>query len=70
MGQGLNQKVAQVTAQVFGLDAGQIKITAADTAKVPNTSATAASSWLGPQRHVPPRMPLITIRDCIMRFHR
>lgn len=44
MGQGLNQKVAQVTAAVFGLTAGQVKITAADTAKVPNTSATAASS--------------------------
>jgi xanthine dehydrogenase large subunit len=44
MGQGLNQKVAQVVAGVFGLDAGAIKITATDTAKVPNTSATAASS--------------------------
>ncbi len=44
MGQGLNQKVAQVTGQVFGLTAGQVKITAADTGKVPNTSATAASS--------------------------
>ena len=44
MGQGLNQKVAQVTASVFGLDAAAVKITATDTAKVPNTSATAASS--------------------------
>ena len=44
MGQGLNQKVAQVTAAVFGLDASAVKITATDTAKVPNTSATAASS--------------------------
>jgi xanthine dehydrogenase large subunit len=44
MGQGLNQKVAQVTAAVFGLQAGAVKITATDTAKVPNTSATAASS--------------------------
>ncbi|MFN3972598.1 MAG: xanthine dehydrogenase molybdopterin binding subunit [Gemmobacter sp.] len=44
MGQGLNQKVAQVTAAVFGLTAGEVKITATDTAKVPNTSATAASS--------------------------
>ena len=44
MGQGLFQKVAQVAASVFGIDAGQIKITATDTAKVPNTSATAASS--------------------------
>ncbi len=44
MGQGLNQKVAQVVAGVFGLDAAQVRITASDTAKVPNTSATAASS--------------------------
>ncbi|WP_374376952.1 xanthine dehydrogenase molybdopterin binding subunit [Tabrizicola sp.] len=44
MGQGLFQKVAQVTAHVFGLDVGMVKITATDTGKVPNTSATAASS--------------------------
>ncbi len=44
MGQGLFQKVAQVTASVFGLDVGKVKITATDTGKVPNTSATAASS--------------------------
>jgi xanthine dehydrogenase large subunit len=44
MGQGLFQKVAQVTAAVFGVDVGLVKITATDTGKVPNTSATAASS--------------------------
>ncbi|QFT48031.1 Nicotinate dehydrogenase large molybdopterin subunit [Roseivivax sp. THAF40] len=44
MGQGLFQKVAQVTAEVFGLETSAVKITATDTAKVPNTSATAASS--------------------------
>ncbi|MEF3048545.1 xanthine dehydrogenase molybdopterin binding subunit [Pseudotabrizicola sp. L79] len=44
MGQGLFQKVAQVAAGVFGVDLAAIKITATDTAKVPNTSATAASS--------------------------
>ena len=44
MGQGLNRKVAQVAAQVFGLDAGCVRITPTDTGKVPNTSATAASS--------------------------
>ncbi|MBN2630263.1 MAG: xanthine dehydrogenase molybdopterin binding subunit [Rhodobacteraceae bacterium] len=44
MGQGLFQKVAQVAAGVFGVDTGRVKITATDTAKVPNTSATAASS--------------------------
>jgi xanthine dehydrogenase large subunit len=44
MGQGLFQKVAQVTASVFGVDTTLVKITATDTGKVPNTSATAASS--------------------------
>ena len=44
MGQGLFQKLAQVAAARFGVDTDQIKITATDTAKVPNTSATAASS--------------------------
>ena len=44
MGQGLFQKVAQVAAARFGVDVGHVKITATDTAKVPNTSATAASS--------------------------
>ena len=44
MGQGLFQKVAQVAAGVFGVDTALVKITATDTGKVPNTSATAASS--------------------------
>tara|TARA_R110002051_G_scaffold83650_3_gene148279 strand:- start:1159 stop:3447 length:2289 start_codon:yes stop_codon:yes gene_type:complete len=44
MGQGLFQKVAQVAAARFGVPMDSIKITATDTAKVPNTSATAASS--------------------------
>ncbi|PJI92859.1 xanthine dehydrogenase molybdenum binding subunit apoprotein [Yoonia maricola] len=44
MGQGLFQKVAQVAAHRFGLDVDAVKITATDTGKVPNTSATAASS--------------------------
>ena len=44
MGQGLFTKVAQVAADAFGLPFKAIKITATDTGKVPNTSATAASS--------------------------
>ncbi|MGJ8589028.1 MAG: xanthine dehydrogenase molybdopterin binding subunit [Yoonia sp.] len=44
MGQGLFQKVAQVAAHRFGIDVAAVKITATDTGKVPNTSATAASS--------------------------
>jgi xanthine dehydrogenase large subunit len=44
MGQGLFQKVAQVAASRFGVGMDVVRITATDTAKVPNTSATAASS--------------------------
>jgi xanthine dehydrogenase large subunit len=44
MGQGLNTKVAQVVADCFQVDIDQVKVTATTTAKVPNTSATAASS--------------------------
>jgi xanthine dehydrogenase large subunit len=44
MGQGLYVKVAQVVAEEFQIDLDRIKITATTTGKVPNTSATAASS--------------------------
>ena len=44
MGQGLYVKVAQVVAEEFQIDLDQVKITATTTGKVPNTSATAASS--------------------------
>jgi xanthine dehydrogenase large subunit len=44
MGQGLFQKIAQIAASEFGVPIHLVKITATDTAKVPNTSATAASS--------------------------
>ena len=44
MGQGLYTKVAQVLADAFQVDIDKVKITATTTAKVPNTSATAASS--------------------------
>lgn len=44
MGQGLFIKVAQIAAETFGIGIDRIKISATDTAKVPNTSATAASS--------------------------
>jgi xanthine dehydrogenase large subunit len=44
MGQGLNTKVAQVLADEFQVDLDTIRITATTTGKVPNTSATAASS--------------------------
>ncbi len=44
MGQGLMIKVAQVVADEFQIDLDRVKITATNTGKVPNTSATAASS--------------------------
>ena len=44
MGQGLFIKVAQVVADEFGIPVSAIRINAADTSKVPNASATAASS--------------------------
>jgi xanthine dehydrogenase large subunit len=44
MGQGLHLKVAQVVADAFGVGLDMVKINATTTGKVPNTSATAASS--------------------------
>ncbi len=44
MGQGLHVKVTQVVAAELGLPLSAIRITATDTSKVPNTSATAASA--------------------------
>jgi xanthine dehydrogenase large subunit len=44
MGQGLFIKVAQVVADELGVPVAAIRINAADTSKVPNASATAASS--------------------------
>lgn len=44
MGQGLYTKVAQVVAEAFQVDIDRVRITATSTGKVPNTSATAASS--------------------------
>jgi xanthine dehydrogenase large subunit len=44
MGQGLNTKVAQVVAHELGLPFERVRVTATDTQKVANTSATAAST--------------------------
>ena len=44
MGQGLFTKVAQVVAEEFGIPLDWVRITATNTAKVPNASPTAASA--------------------------
>jgi xanthine dehydrogenase large subunit len=44
MGQGLFTKVAQVVATELGLPMDRVRVSTTDTSKVPNTSATAASS--------------------------
>jgi xanthine dehydrogenase large subunit len=44
MGQGLNTKVAMVVAHELGVPLASVRVTATDTEKVANTSATAAST--------------------------
>ena len=44
MGQGLNTKMAQVAADGLGISVSLVRVTGTDTQKVPNASATAASS--------------------------
>ncbi len=44
MGQGLHTKVIQIVADELGVPVSRVLITASDTSKVPNASATAASS--------------------------
>ena len=44
MGQGLNTKVAQVVAHELGVSFDAVRVTATDTQKIANTSATAAST--------------------------
>jgi xanthine dehydrogenase large subunit len=44
MGQGLHTKVAQVVAHELGIPLEQVRVSATDTSKVANTSATAAST--------------------------
>jgi xanthine dehydrogenase large subunit len=44
MGQGLHTKVAQVVAHELGVGIGRVRVSATDTHRVANTSATAAST--------------------------
>lgn len=44
MGQGLHTKIQKIAAAEFGIDIKNVKVNATNTSKVPNTSATAAST--------------------------
>jgi xanthine dehydrogenase large subunit len=44
MGQGLHTKVAQIVADELGVPLNQVLVGSSDTARIPNASATAASS--------------------------
>lgn len=44
MGQGVSMKIRQIAARVFSVDIGRIKLEAANTTRIANTSPTAASS--------------------------
>lgn len=44
MGQGLHTKIRQIVAHELGLPVKLVRLSATDTSKVPNTSATAASA--------------------------
>jgi xanthine dehydrogenase large subunit len=67
MGQGLFVKVAQVVAETFGVDLDRVKITATTTGKVPNTSATAASSG-SDLNGMAAREAALAIRERLARF--
>jgi xanthine dehydrogenase large subunit len=62
MGQGLHIKIAQVVADVLGLPVEGVKVSATRTDKVPNTSATAASSGAD-LNGMAARNAAMTIRD-------
>ncbi len=44
MGQGLHTKVAQIVADELGVPLHRVRLSASDTSKIPNASATAASA--------------------------
>ena len=67
MGQGLFVKVAQIVAEEFQIDIAHVKITATTTGKVPNTSATAASSG-SDMNGMAARNAARTIKDRLIAF--
>jgi xanthine dehydrogenase large subunit len=67
MGQGLQIKVAQVVAAELGVPLSAIRLSATDTSKVPNTSATAASSG-SDLNGMAARAASITLRNRLVEF--
>lgn len=67
MGQGLFTKVAQVVAEELQIDVDRIKITASDTSKVPNASATAASSGTDLNGKAA-QLAAMTVKERLIRF--
>ncbi|MES2338026.1 MAG: xanthine dehydrogenase molybdopterin binding subunit [Pseudomonadota bacterium] len=67
MGQGLMVKVAQVVADVFAVPIDTVRISSTRTDKVPNTSATAASSGTD-LNGMAARNAAMTIRDRLVEL--
>jgi xanthine dehydrogenase large subunit len=67
MGQGLHIKIAQIVADVFAVAIDRVKVSATRTDKVPNTSATAASSGADLNGMAAHRAAM-TIRDRLAAF--
>ncbi len=67
MGQGLNTKVSSIVSEVFCIPFEQIKITQTETSKIPNTSATAASSGSDLNGKAAERAAL-TLKDRLIKF--
>ena len=72
MGQGLHTKVAQVVAHELGVGFERVRVTATDTQKVANTSATAASTGAdlnGKAAQDAARQIRERLTACVVRHH-
>ncbi|MCX7250202.1 MAG: xanthine dehydrogenase molybdopterin binding subunit [Burkholderiales bacterium] len=67
MGQGLHTKVAQIVAQALGLPLASVRVSASDTARVPNASATAASTGTDLNGRAA-QLAAIEVRERLARF--
>jgi xanthine dehydrogenase large subunit len=67
MGQGLHTKICQIVADELGLPLARVRITASDTDRVPNASATAASSGTDLNGRAA-QSAAVAIRDRLLAF--